>query len=101
MRDLRAILPQRIVRKLGKMHHRIAALEICLGNLPKVLVQCLRRQPEMSIVAVEPAIAVITGIQSDHIETALHQHGRKNGPDVSIDARHKHAHVCFLPRRRL
>src|SRR4029077_17696456 len=46
-----------------------------------------------AVIAVEPAVAVVPRIESDDLETALHQVRRQYRPDVTIHAGDKDAHA--------
>ena len=93
VRDLGLVLAERVVGQLGQVRDRIATVEILLGDLAQILVECLWAKGVVPVVAVEPAVAVVAGVERQDRKAALDQVGSQYGPDVSIDPGNEDFHL--------
>ena len=66
----RLVLTERIVGELGEVHDRVKALQIALGDLADVFVEARRKSS--GLIVVQPAVAVVTGVEPRDVVTARH-----------------------------
>jgi hypothetical protein len=92
--DLRAVLAERIVGQFGQVHHRITARQVLGAGIAQILVQSEGGPAQVTVVAVQPAIAVIAAVQPDNLEPALHQIRAQYRADIAVDARDEYLHSC-------
>jgi hypothetical protein len=64
------MLSEWIVGQLRQMHHRLKPGDISLGDVPKVLSELGRLCRNAPI---QPAIAIVASVKTDHCVTALAQ----------------------------
>ena len=99
VRDFRVVLAKRVVRQFREMRHGVATGEVALCHIPQVLVDCLWGQRKLSIVAVQPAVAVEAGVKAQDFYIAFQKVRSEDGTDVAVHTSDKdlHARVILVP----
>src|SRR5207302_7959887 len=66
------------------MHHGIAARQVGRRNGAQILVERVRCRRQTPVVAVQPPIPVVAGIEPEDPDATLEQIGREHRPEATI-----------------
>src|SRR5256885_9675480 len=78
------------------VHQAIGALKGGRRNGAQILVERVRCRRQTPVVAVQPPIPVVAGIETEDPDATLEQIGREHGPDVTIHSGDENAHIRML-----
>src|SRR6185312_12525723 len=95
--DLGIVLSQRVIGQLGQVHHGVAARQILGRHVTQILVERSRAIQHCAVIAIEPAIAVVAGVQPQNLVACRGQEMHQPRADVTVAAGNEYLHGANAP----
>ena len=90
--DRGVVLPEGVVGQLRQVNYGFTTFHVLGGQVAQVLVDGPRTQAHRAVLAVEPAVAVITGVETGHLMTPGQQQRHQASADVTLTAGNENSH---------